>query len=158
MNSEAMDRFLASLQPAFLAGDPASDSKPAEQSNVARLRYLYEAFRAGDGEALKALLAEDVELEITGPPSLPLAGRWQGREEVLAAAGRNFGLLEDQKPELLTLVAQGDSVMLLARERGRLRETGQEYEIHLVQHYTFEEGSIRRIVEFCDNPAALSAA
>ena len=36
-----------------------------------------------------ALLDDDVEFEITGPPALPFVGRWRGRDEV-AEAMREF--------------------------------------------------------------------
>lgn len=157
MNQQAFDQFVAALEPAFLNGDAAAAAKREEQDHTTCLQTLYAALRDGDSAALARVLADDVELEITGPASLPLAGHWKGRDQVLKAAARNFGMLEDQKPEVLSLVAQGDTVVVLARERGRVKGTDKEYDVRFVQHYRIKDGAIAQILEFCDNPSAFAA-
>lgn len=62
------------------------------------------------------LLAEDVTFEVVGPASTPMAGRAEGRERVIEAARVNFAQIEDQRPETLSVVAQGDTVVVLGRE------------------------------------------
>ena len=154
MNPEAMASFVAGVQPAFEADDATVESKALEKENVERLRGMYDALSKGDGNALPALLADDIELIITGPESMPMAGSWKGRDQVLQAAAANFARLEDQKPELLAVTAQGDQVAVVAREQGRLRASGKSYEVHWLQLFTVREGRITRILEFCDDPHA----
>jgi ketosteroid isomerase-like protein len=69
---------------------------------------------------------------------------------VLEAARNNFQLLEDQKPEIQTVVAQGDTVVVMAREKGRFAATGKEYESYWVQLFTFKGGKVIRIKELAD--------
>lgn len=154
MNPESVRSFVGSLGEALAANDGAVAEKQVEQSNVERLRSLYVSLL--DQTDLTHLFSDDVELEIAGPRSLPMAGRWRGRADVLSAAARNFGMLEDQRPEVLSLVAQGDDVAVVAREKGRLKGTGREYEIRWLQLFTFRDGRIARVLQFCDDPTALT--
>jgi ketosteroid isomerase-like protein len=93
-------------------------------------------------------LAEDVELEILGPPDCPFLGRWTGRDQVYAAVERNFGLIETQLPLIESVVAQGDTVVVIGRETGRYREPAAEYRVAWVQVMTFAGGRIQRLQEF----------
>jgi ketosteroid isomerase-like protein len=150
--------LVARIADAFRDGDPAADHKPAETDNVRRLQEVYQAVGQGDFDGGYAeRLAEDAELEIIGPDVLPLVGRWQGRAAVVAATRRNFDLLTEQQPELQTVVAQGNSVVVVGRERGRWRATGEPYEIHWVQEFTFRDGKLARIREFFDTAGLLAA-
>jgi ketosteroid isomerase-like protein len=66
-------------------------------------------------------------------------------------------LIEDQKPEILSLVAQGDQVAVVARERGQVKATGAHYDIRWLQLFTFHGGKIVRVLQFCDNVNAFAA-
>ena len=150
--------FIDKLQEAFREGDPEAASKAAEGENVRRLQELYRAVARGDFGPLGAALGEDIEMEMLGPPGAPLVGRWRGRHQVAEAVRRNFSQLEDQRAELLGVVAQGDTVVLLAREQGVLRATGRRYDLHWAQWFTFRGGSIVRFRGLFDSAALLEAA
>lgn len=158
MNPQAMTTFIDAIRPAFHANDPAVENKDAENGRVAQVEALYQALSRGDYAAIQQLLAEDAELLIDGPPDSPIAGHWKGRERVLEGAARNYGQLDDQRPELLHVLAQGDQVAVIARERGRVRATGKEYEMAWMHLYTFRDGQVSRIYGFCDNHAMIEAA
>lgn len=158
MNPEVVSRFIENLGPAFEAGDALAAGKQAERDNVACIRQMYEAISRGDYEGLRGLLTEDLELEIAGAPELPVSGSARGINESLALAGRNYAQLEDERPEILSLVAQGDTVAVIARERGRLRATGREYDVLFTHLFTFRDGRIARIFGFCDSASMLEAA
>jgi ketosteroid isomerase-like protein len=158
MNPQAMSAFIQALRPASQAEDPLVAGKTAEDRRVSQVVAMYEAMARGDGNAVRDLLTDDAELEIDGPPEAPTTGHWKGRDQVLAGAARNYGQLEDQRPELLSVVAQGDLVAVIARERGRVRATGREYEMAWVHLYTFRGNQVRRIYGFCDNHALVQAA
>jgi ketosteroid isomerase-like protein len=150
MTPETFGHFVERIEHAFRQGDPDVDSKTTEAENVRLLRETYEALARGEiGPALERF-HEEVELEITGPPAVPFLGRWQGRLEVGEAVARNFGMVEDQRPEIRSLTAQGDTVVVIAHERGRVRETGAPYALHWVQLFQFRDGRIARVLEVID--------
>jgi ketosteroid isomerase-like protein len=155
MQATPLNAFLEQLDQAFLDGDPQAPAKQAEAENVRTLRQQYEAIAAGDFAAAINLLAEDVELEIVGPPDFPFAGRWRGREDVRAALTRNFALVAQQQPRIDSLTAQGDTVVVVARESGRYVPTGQTYDVHWVQVMRFRDGRIARVQEIADSAAFL---
>jgi ketosteroid isomerase-like protein len=89
--------------------------------------------------------SENVELHICGFG--PLDGTWRGRDEVVAATRRNFALVASQKPEVESMISQGDSVVVLLRESGAFKSSRQTYSVRAVQWFTFEGGKIRKIDE-----------
>ena len=143
--------FLDAVDRAFRHGDPEHTAKRTEQDNVRLLTEQYRAIGQGDIEAFAGLLAEDVEFEVLGPPEVPFLGRWQGRQPVAEAVWRNFALLEDQRPEVSSVVAQGDTVVVVLRERGRVRPTGKDYAFECVQLHTFRDGQSVRVRELVVN-------
>jgi len=157
MRSAKIRDFIKDLGPAFEAGDRTVANKQEEAANVRSVQGQYEAIIRGDFAAFAGTLAEDVEMEIVGPPSVPFVGRWHGREEVVAAVQRNFSWLEDQQPEVQSVVAQGDTVVVVARERGRFRATGDTYDMHWVQVFTFADGKLVRFRQVFDSAPLLAA-
>ena len=130
------------LRTAFAEGDPASAGKEREGTNVELLGRLIAAIAAGRFDELRGILAPDVTFEIAAPPRFPWVRRAAGVDETIAAIAANFGTVRDQRPEPLGLVAQGDDVMVMARETGRWAETGEAYEVLLAQHYSFRDGRL----------------
>jgi ketosteroid isomerase-like protein len=55
------------------------------------------------------------------------------------AVEHNFGSIFDQRPEVATVVAQEYVVGLIGGEQGRIRETGQEYDVEFVHRFTFRD-------------------
>jgi uncharacterized protein len=142
--------FLDNLVSAFREGDPLADAKTAEAENVHRVRVIYEAIARGDYDAFADCLHADAEMEIFGPKINAFVGRSQGREQVRETVRRNFSQVEDQQPEILTVVAQGDTVVVVGRETGRYRPTGQRYDMHWVQLFTLRDGRIARFRQVTD--------
>ncbi len=158
MNPAAVDQFIASIRGAFEEGDARAAEKPEEARNVASVQRQYQALARGDLEAFLETIADDIDMEIVGPPGAPMVGRWRGRDQVVEAVCQNFGQVEDQRPEIRTVVAQGDTVMIMARERGRFRHTKREYETHWVQVLTFRDGRVVRFRECFDSGPILEAS
>jgi uncharacterized protein len=151
-------QFIERIHHAFHEGDQHAAQKAAEQTNVSRTQQQYRALATGDAEGFAATLSDDVEMEIFGPPELPFAGRWRGRDEVLKAVAHNFGLIEEQRPEVESVVAQGDTVVVFARERGRFKATKREYEIRWVQWFTFRDGLMCRFRELAEADPLIAAS
>ncbi len=90
-------------------------------------------------------MSEDVELNICGFG--PMDGNWRGRKAVVEATRKNFASLASQRPEIESIICQGDCAAVLLRETGVLKTTGQAYSIRVVQWFTFADGKIRKIDE-----------
>jgi len=157
MNSVTVNHFINQLRSAYETGDENAAAKTIEAANVELVQKLYRTVTAGDFEGFLASLAEDVEFENIGPSVIPFSGRWRGRSEVGAATKRNFAVVEDQCPEVLTLVAQGDTVIIVAREQGRIRSTGRKYDMHWVQMFTLRNGQVVRFRQIFDSAVMVGA-
>ncbi len=92
---------------------------------------LQDAFREGDDGAD----GKDAEAE---------------NVRVVEAARRNSAQIEEQRPEILSVVAQGDTVVVFGRELGRFRPTGREYELHWMHLYRLGGGKVAGITELLD--------
>ncbi len=129
----------------FADGDPDCAAKPRERSHVELIDRVYAAIGRGDGETVLSLLAPDATLTIEG--FLDMDGHWQGAANILAAAGRNFSLVEGQQVSIEQVCAQGDQLVILFQETGRFRPTGETYDAHVAQWFRLAEGRIASIQE-----------
>ncbi|AGA27649.1 nuclear transport factor 2 family protein [Singulisphaera acidiphila] len=143
--------FANRLPQAFREGDSNAMAKDVESDNVLHLQSVYQAIAQGDLAAFADMLAEDVDLEIHGPLTVPYLGSWRGRQQVVEAVRNNFATVEEQCPELQSVIAQGDTVVASGNERGRYKATGQDYDIQWVQFHTFSEGKLIRIRQLVTN-------
>ena len=157
MDPESVGNLIDGLEHAFLADDDDALSKQREGENVRRLQEQYRAILRGDFPSFVNHLADDVEMEIIGPGEFPFVGHWRGRAPVVEALMRNFSMFEDQRPQLQLVVAQGDHVVITAREQGRYRPAQQEYQLHWVQFFTYRNGKLQRIRQIIDGSALLDA-
>lgn len=109
------------------------------------LHAAFDAIIQGDFAAFGESVTDDVELNICGFGELD--GTWRGREAVVAATRKNFGMLDQQKPEIVSIISQGDRIAVLLRERGVFKANGQPYSVRGVQWFTFVNGKIKNIDE-----------
>lgn len=140
MDPEYTDRFLE------VVGAAAT---PGSGDLQTILHRAYNNIIQGDFNSFGEHLADDVQLHICGLG--PLDGTWRGRNDVLAATRRNFAEVADQKPEVVSMIAQGDSVAVLLRESGIFKSSGRPYGVRGVQWFTFAGGKISRIDEIVAN-------
>jgi ketosteroid isomerase-like protein len=145
IHQTSVARFIDRLHDAFQEGDEAADGKVTEAGNVRRLQEQYRAIARGDFAPVIASMAQDIELELHGPADLPINGSWRGLAEVTAALQRNFASLAEQQAEILSVVAQGDTVVLFAEERGKVRASDTPYHLRWVQLFTFRDDKIVRV-------------
>ena len=130
---------------ARFAADPAGAAREQERRNVEMVAQMIQSIAAGDFEALQEFMAPGVTLEIAAPPEMPWVRRATGPRAVASAVANNFGTVRDQLPQPLALVAQGDTVMLMARETGAVGASGTPYHVLVAQMFRFEDG---RLAEF----------
>jgi uncharacterized protein len=130
----------------------------SEQENTRVVRELFQAFGRGDIPGVLSLLSEDVVWTIPGrPDAIPYAGVRRGHAgatEFFAALG---GAVEFEAFEPREFVAQGDKVVVLGFERGRVRATGKTFDNPWALVFTLGGG---RVTEFrsYEDTAALAAA
>lgn len=137
----------------FADGDPDANVKVREQQHVAVVTDQLAALLAGNPEGFVAHLASDVEVHLHTPPEFNMVTHARGPDAALNMLIHNFGLLADQQAEILSIVAQGDTVVMVAREHGRIIASNQPYEVYFVAQYIFQEDGklafVRQIGNSC---------
>lgn len=129
--------------PKVLSDDFASSYvTDQEQTNGELLQRILEAIAARRYDELRGWMAPDVSFELATAPRFPFVRRAEGVEAVIEAIAYNFSTVTEQMPQPLAVVAQGDTVMVMARETGRLVESGEPYELLLAHQFTFREGRL----------------
>jgi ketosteroid isomerase-like protein len=134
MDPEYTDKLLSTVSSAVTSG---------AQDPLISLHSVYDAIIRGDFKAIDEFMTDDVELNICGFSAID--GNWRGRNDVAAAAKKNYAQLDSQQPAIEGMISQGDSVAVLMRESVVLKSTGQACSIRCVQWFTFANGKIRRI-------------
>ena len=147
MDLPTLDPFAQALTTRFEADDPGVAGKALEQANVRTVVGLFQSLGRGNLDAFLDGVTNDVELEIHAPAVFPFVRRASGRQALRAAVEHNFGSLTGQQPEVLNLVAQGNCIVLIGRERGRLRASDTPYDTYFVYEFMLREGKVRRIRE-----------
>jgi ketosteroid isomerase-like protein len=94
-----------------------------------------------------ACLDPNVEMEIHAPAEFPWIRRARGAAAVRDAIEHNFGTVDNQAPQVLSVVAQGDLIDVVLHETGRIRATGQAYDVMGLQQFQFRNGCVRRFLE-----------
>jgi ketosteroid isomerase-like protein len=147
MESVKVASFTERFDTAFEAGDPQAGAKSHERSRVNAVREQFEALGRGDMEGLLQHLHPDVELEIAAPAEFPWRRTARGLDEFRSAVEYNFGVVQDQDPRLVSITAQGDVVVVVGRECGRIRHSGTHYHVYFTYHFTFRDDKVHRILE-----------
>lgn len=126
------------------------------EESIQVVKNGYAAFGRGDIAGLLELLTEDVEWNSPGP-GLPLSGTYVGRAGVanffqkLAAEAE---ILDFQPREF---VADGDRVLVLGSERGKVRATNRAFELEWVMSFTIRDNKIAIFREYTDTKALADA-
>lgn len=152
------DGFFDDLMSAFAAGDPDVGQKTREAEHVHCLHLMYHAIARGAFAEMLQLTTDDFSFEVIGPERSQLVGRWQGRQEVLAALTRNFAHFGEQQPHIETVVAQGDTVIVVGHEEGKILATGKPYHVQWVQIFTFVGNQVARARQIFDGIEKCGAA
>ena len=120
------------------------------QSNVEVVKAAYAAFGAGDIQKLLSLMTSDIVWEFPASKVIPWAGTFKGPAEV----GRFFAaLMEHGEPEAfepLSFVASDDRVVVLGRERFRVKSTGLTWACEWAHAFTLRDGKAVGFREYTD--------
>ena len=131
----------------------------SERENLRVVGGLYEAFGRGDAVAVFAVMTEDIEWFLPGPPgALPFAGLRRGRDEVAEFFAVLAATLEFVEFEPREFVAQGDKVVVTGRSRDRVRATGRVADNEWAAVFTMRGGKIAGYRIYEDTHALVEAA
>jgi ketosteroid isomerase-like protein len=130
------------------------------QENVVIVRQMYEAWMAGDDEAIYSIF--DPAIRLNPDPE----ASWVGMdEEYIGHDGMRRYMLavyeafEDYRPEVEQIIDAGEGrVLTLAVEHGRGRGSGAEVQAAKTAHlWTMQNGKAVRLDLFLDRKSALEA-
>jgi ketosteroid isomerase-like protein len=129
------------------------------EENKRVVQSIFEAFGRGDVPGVLAHLAEDVEWRAPGPSAVPYLGERRGHggaTEFFVQLGTNvdFDYFEPG-----VFVAEGDRVVALGRERGRVKGTGKTFDNEWALVFTFGGGGGKVTgFQLYENTAAVAEA
>jgi uncharacterized protein len=122
------------------------------QQNVQIVKDAYAAFGRGDIQGLLALFAEDVEW-ITPGEGLPVAGTYRGLAKVAGFFQKVSEMFEISFFEPREFVAQGDRVLVLGFDRGKVKATNRAFEGDWAVAFTVQNGKVTSVREYLDTLA-----
>jgi ketosteroid isomerase-like protein len=126
-------------------------------SNVALIQQAYAAFGSGDLQKLLGMLAPDIVWEFPASKVIPWAGTFTGPGEV---AQFFAALMEHSEAEVfgpLHFVSSEDRVVVLGRERFRVKSTSLTWACEWAHAFTLRDGKIARFREYTDTSAMAAA-
>lgn len=116
-------------------------------------RY-YAALKAGDREALRGVVSDDIAVHYPAPEGLlPWAGDWtgfEGFETFIATVGDHL-VIDTVEP--LAIHVCGDTVITVLRGEWTVKATGRKVRTETVNMFTFSDGKIVRYQVFSDTAA-----
>lgn len=113
---------------------------------------VYEAFARGDVQALSVLF--DPRVQVLQSPLLPWGGVYQGYPGIM-----RFGtkLLEHVESHIAVdeYLEAGEQVVVIGHTRGRVRATGKEFDVRVVQVWSLKDGRVVRFESYSDTAKML---
>ena len=127
------------------------------EENKRAVQTIFEAFGRGDIPGVLEHVSEDVTWKAPGPPVVNYFGDRRGHEgatEFFVQLGTNVDF-EHFEPG--AFVAEGDRVVALGRERGRVKGTGKTFDNEWALVFTFDGGKVSGF-QCYENTAAIAEA
>lgn len=127
-------------------------------SPIETAQTLYQLFATGQFEQmLVRCVAPDAVLDNPLPAPIPFGGVYEGHQGFVRYAAEIFASIQIELFEIDEVLAQGERVTVLGRERSRSLETGKHYDIFWVHVLTVRDGRVQHLREYNDT-AAMAAA
>ena len=106
--------------------------------DLQRLRSVYAAMSTRDADRLAEELAHDIEW--TMPATLPWGGTRHGPDGIHAMVELFAEHVEGAWADPDDFLDAGDRIVVLGRARGRVRATGEEYEVPFAHVWGLSDG------------------
>jgi ketosteroid isomerase-like protein len=126
------------------------------EKNTQIVKDFFAAIGRGDSEALRTLVAEDIEWIIPGK-DWPLAGTRHGHAglaDLLETAARSIETFTEPRE----FVAQGDRVLVVGFAKGKIKATNKTFEDDWIFAITVRDGKLTNIREYVDTQALARAS
>lgn len=133
------------LREAFEAEREAETADQAARDTLGVICMQLEHLDRGDLAGFLSQLAPEVEIEIHGPPEMPYLRRARGVPEARRLLERNLAALEPLERGVLSLAVQGETLLVLVREKGKLKPHGSPYHCIVAVELTCSQGKLRRL-------------
>ena len=152
-----MPRSGRDRKPNTSRGPGPGGSDMSEQENMRIVQEMFAALGRGDVAGVLERLSDDIEWRVAGPSELPYAGVHRGRDEV-ARFFQTFGqAAEFEVFEPQEYLAKGEKVVVLGRERQRIKATGQRVETEWAMVFVLGDGRITKFHNYVDTHALAAA-
>ena len=127
----------------------------SENENVRLIETIYAAFSSGDIQTILNNSTSNAQWINHGPATVPYMGDFSGR---LTAFFQAIGeTTTDAKVIPDKFVAQGDTVVALARYTATVRSTGARIDTPLAHIFTVQNGKVTSWIGFSDSAAVAAA-
>lgn len=110
------------------------------------VQAFLDASQRGDEAAARELLHPDVQ--VIEAESLPYGGVANGPDEFIDLIRRAFTTWDDTRVSVQQILADGDTVVLMAEMSGRGRANGEAFTMAMVEIWRLENGRIREVRPF----------
>lgn len=114
------------------------------------IERFYHYAASGHFAEAAALFSTQAHISFYGPASVPHSGEYHGVEGLQAFFAIVGGSLEVQAFEPLEFITEGERVVVLGRERSRVKDNGREFTVQWVQVWTVEQQKIVRLRDYFD--------
>jgi ketosteroid isomerase-like protein len=129
----------------------------AQQTPRQVVDALFAAIQSGDRDEILALLSDDVEWWVAGPPEIPYAGTFRGHDQVAQFFATFNGSIDFESWEAHEFIAEGETVVVVGEERWRAKPSGQLVDNPWVLVITVRDGKITRFRAYEDTAASRDA-
>jgi ketosteroid isomerase-like protein len=127
------------------------------EENKGVVQSIFEAFGRGDVPAVLGHLSDDVTWKAPGPEVVPYFGDRRGHGgavEFFTHLGTN---VDFEQFEPGAFIAEGDRVVVLGRERGRVKGTGKTFDNEWALVFRLSGGKVTEF-QCYENTAAIAEA
>jgi hypothetical protein len=128
-----------------------------EYDNRVIVASAYEALAQGDDDAFIQHLTDQVEWIVPGPDHHPSTGTHVGKEALLLMFARFGAFAELIGLEIEQVVGDDEVVVVLGRERWKVKASGREFVTIWANAVTVFEGLITRVTVYADTSNEMAA-
>lgn len=129
----------------------------SENENLKTVEEIFSAFGRGDVAGVLKLLETDVSWTVSGPAEVPHFGERRGHEQVQEFFVALGTAVEFARFETHEFIPQGDKVVVLGGERGRVRRTGKSFDNDWAMVFTLRDGAVSNFRAY-ENTAVVAEA
>ena len=120
---------------------------------------LHRAYRAGDVAAVAALIHDDIDWVIHGPPKVfPFGGRRKGKAQVLDTLAQIGALYELKRYDHEILIVEGERAAVLSQTEFVQRADSRTLQMELVNLFRIRNGQIVEFREYSNTFDAVEQA